>query len=194
MQRLAGAFVVLLLVNGCATREPPRSAMVSQSITGDYGYSDRTLGGDRYEVVFVTPRLIASRDAADAHGLEIERQRAYGLALWRAAQLAQEQGFPAFRVVQDSRNVDVTVRTQPVYPYPYFGGFGFWRYNDDYFWPGYGFAGPAYGYTRTRATGRVTVTLQIEMLKTTGPGDLDTAAEIERLRKAYSSAMFTRSI
>src|SRR5262245_52211280 len=100
-------FLVLALLAatlaGCATRQPPVAAMVAQSVTGDYGYSEKALAPDRYEVTFVSPQLRATRDPDQNHGLESERQRVYDLALWRAAQLAMEKGYLAFKVEQESR-------------------------------------------------------------------------------------------
>ena len=187
-----GSVVVLAtLTSACAgSRKPPVAAMVPQSANGVFGYSDRMLGPDLYEVTYVSPQLRATQDADTAHGLAGEKQRVYDLALWRAAQLAQEKKYPAFQVQHESRDVDVTVRHDPVYPaYPpplFFGGcrwdcdwpFGFWPY--DYGYPTY----------RTRAAGRIIVNLTVKLLAKATADSLDTAATIERLRKAYASATF----
>jgi hypothetical protein len=189
---LTVAAVVLLgaLASACTqSRRPPVAAMVPQSTNGVFGYSDKMVAPDLYEVTYVSPRLRATQDPDDAHGLAGEKQRVYDLALWRAAQLAQEKKFPAFQVQQESRDVDVTVRRDAVYPaYPppllfgcgwhCNGPFGYWPYYYDY---------PTY---RTRAAGRVIVNLTVKMLAQATPDSLDTAATIERLRKAYSSATF----
>lgn len=186
-----GAVVILgTLSTACAdSRRPPVAAMVPQSANGIYGYSDRMLAPGLYAVTYVSPRLRATRDADDAHGLEGEKQRVYDLALWRAAQLAQEKGYPAFQIQQDNRDVDVTVQSDPIYPaYP--GPFLFGRHCWNCFWP-YGYY-PYYGGAtyRTRASGRITVNLTVKMLSAATADALSTAATIERLRKAYGSATF----
>ena len=186
---IAGVVMSATLTAGCAeSRKPPVAAMVPQSTNGVFGYSDKMVAPDLYEVAYVSPPLRATQAADDAHGLAGEKQRVYDLALWRAAQLAQEQKFPAFQVQHESRDVDVTVRHDPVYypPPPIFFGpcrwdcgwpYGYWPYPYDY------------GY-RTRAAGRITVTLTVKMLGKATADSLDTAATIERLRKAYGSATF----
>jgi hypothetical protein len=190
---LAGLVLVAALVSGCTTRTPPVAAMAAQGATGDYGYSEQMLAPDLYRVSFVSPRLRASSDADDAHGLAGEKQRVYELALWRASQLAQEMGYPAFLVQQENRDVDVTVRRDPVYPayppFPYYWGGCRWHCG----WPYYGYGyWPYYGYGyRTRAAGRVSVDLTVKMLREPTPEAFDTAATEERLRKTLGSATFT---
>ncbi len=184
-----GSVIVLgMLTGACANnRKPPVAAMVPQSTNGVFGYADKMLAPDLYEVTYVSPQLRAIQDADTAHGLAGEKQRVYDLALWRAAQLAQENKFPAFQVQHESRDVDVTVRRDPVYyPPPLFFGPCRW----DCGWPGYW---PYYPYDysyRTSAAGRITVNLTVKMLAKATADSLDTAATIERLRKAYASATF----
>lgn len=189
---LVGFALMTTALSGCATRTPPVAAMVPQSATGDYGYSEDMLAPDLYRVTFVSPRLRATQDSGNAHGLAAEKQRVYELALWRASQLAKEKGYPAFLVQQESRDVDVTVRRDPVYPaYPgpyFFGGYCRWRCG----WPyGYGYGPYDYGYDyRTSAAGRISVDLTVKMLPTRTPDSFDTAATEERLRKAHGSTTF----
>src|SRR5262249_40766393 len=91
------ASVVLLgsVVSACAEhRRPAVAAMVPQSSNGVFGYADRMVAPDLYEISYVSPRLHAASDPDADHGLAGEKQRVYDLALWRAAQLAQEKKFP----------------------------------------------------------------------------------------------------
>jgi hypothetical protein len=186
---IAGVVVLGALTTACTqNRRPPVAAMVPQTTNGVFGYSDKMVAPDLYEVAYVSPRLRATQDADDAHGLAGEKQRVYDLALWRAAQLAQEKGFPAFQVQHESRDVDVTVRRDPVYypPPPIFFGPCRW----DCGWP-YGYWPYPYDYSyRTRAAGRITVNLTVKMQAKATGDSLDTAATIERLHKAYASATF----
>ena len=186
---LLGVLVAAAFASGCASRTPPVAAMVAQSTTGDYGYSEQMLGPDLYKVSFVSPQLRATSDSGDDHGLAAEKQRVYELALWRASQLAKENDYPAFLVQQDNRHVDVTVRRDPVYPpFPYYWGSCRWHCGWPYgygYWPYYG----GYGY-QTRAAGRISVDLTVKMLQAPTPESFATAATEERLRTTYGSATF----
>ncbi len=184
----------MAIAAGCTTRQPPAAAMVAQSATGEYGYSEQMLSADLYKVGYVSPRLRATQDSDDAHGLAGDKQRVYELALWRAAQLAKEKGYPAFAVQQESRDVDVTVRHDPAYaPVPFlFGRHCHWRCG----WPyGYGYwpYDYGYGYYRTRAAGRISVELTVKMLSARKPDAFDTAATEEWLRQKHASATFARN-
>jgi hypothetical protein len=189
-----GLMVAATLMAACAeSRQPPVAAMVAQSANGDYGYSEERLAPDLFVVTYVSPRLRATRDADDSHGLAGEKLRVYDLALWRAAQLAVEHGYAAFRVQQESRDVDVTVRSEPIYPAYAPTPFLFARHcHWPCFWP-YGYW-PSYPYydggQRTRATGRVTVKLTVKMLPQSDDDAFDSKSTVDRLRKSYGSASF----
>ena len=187
---IAGFVVLGALTAACAEqRKPVVAAMVPQSSNGVFGYTDKMVAPDLYQVTYVSPRLRATQDTDEAHGLAGEKQRVYDFALWRAAQLAQEKGFPAFAVQHESRDVDVTVRRDPVYyPPPLFFGPCRWGGCG---WPGYWPYYPYdYGY-RTSAAGRITVNLTVKMLAEATPESLDTDATIERLSKAYATPSLT---
>jgi hypothetical protein len=89
--------------------------------------------------------------------------------------------------------VDVTVRHDPVYPYPqpFLWGWGHRCWDCDWpfgYWPYYGYGYPAY---RTSAAGRVVVNLTVRMLAEATTDSLDTAATVERLSKSYGAASFS---
>ena len=181
------------LTGGCADKPPPRvAAMVPLGTNGDYGYSEKMISPDLYTVRFTSPSLRATEDDAASHGLEGEKQRAYDMALWRAAQLAQQEGKPAFEVQQESRDVDVTVQRDRVYPTyvpgPYF-------YGRHHRWPGYwpGYYPYDYGYYdryRTKVTGRIVVDLNVKLLPKMTDGAFDAAATAARLSKSYGGASY----
>ncbi len=86
MKKLIALSLSALTLGACASQPTPREAASAYS----EGYSERALGLDRY--------LISYRmEGADY-------QRAYDLALWRAAQVSLEKGYPAFEIV--SRDSD----------------------------------------------------------------------------------------
>ena len=194
-----GGLLAAVLTAGCESPPPPAvAAMVSQSSNGDFGYSEKDLAPDLYVVTYVSPQLRVSGEADDNHGLGGEKQRVYDLALWRAAQLAIEKGYPALLVQQESRDVNVTVPAPPVYPVyppvPLFVGhrcrwdcdwpFGYWPYP--YYDPYY-----ADHYARSHSVGRITVNLTVKLLSKSAEGALDAKETDARLRKAYGSASFS---
>jgi hypothetical protein len=192
---------ILLAVAGCAGKRPPPlvPAMVAFSGNGDYGYSESALAPDVYAVTFVSPSLSAHGDPAQDYGLDGEKHRVAALALWRAAQLALENGYPAFRVESQTSDADVQV-VDPPSPPPYVSAplrtmsgppcrwdcdrpIGYW--GDPYFNPVYD-----EWYRRGHSSGRVTARLTVRMLASAAAGAEDAAQTAERLRAAYGSATF----
>lgn len=193
--------LVVLVLAGCAGKKPPPlvPAMVPFSANGDYGYSETALATDLYAVTFVSPSLSAHGDPGQDYGLDGEKQRVAALAQWRAAQLAIEKGYPAFRVENETRDADVTVVNPPAPP-PYVSAplrtmsgppcrwdcdrpIGYW--GDPYFNPVYD-----EWYRRGHSSGRVTARLTVRMLSAATPDAQDAAQTAERLRAAYGSATF----
>ena len=174
--------------------------MVAQSANGDFGYSETALAPDLYTVSYVSPSLAAPGDPEQDYGLQGQKQRVYDLALWRAAQLAIEKGYPAFQVQQESRDVKVDL-VKPPAPPPYVSAalrstsgppcrwdcgrpLGYW--GDPYFNPVYD-----QWYTRSHSSGRVVANLTVKMLAAPTDDALDAAGTAERLRAAYASATFS---
>src|SRR5260221_5950709 len=92
--RALAVVVLALLAAGCAT-PPPKPAFVAYGTAGTFGYSDTKLSDDLYQVTYVTPYIrTATDEAGRAAELAQQKQQAYELALWRAAQLAQKAGEP----------------------------------------------------------------------------------------------------
>jgi hypothetical protein len=194
---------VLLAASACSSTPGSQPvlvpAMAALSATGDYGWSETELAPDRYEVAFVTPSLSAHGDPEVDFGLVGERQRTYDLALWRAAQLAIEKGYPALAVESESRDVEVDI-VDPPGPPPYVSApmrtmsgppcrwdcgrpIGYW--GDPYF-------NPAYDrwYRRAHSSGRVAATLTVKLLPHRTAGAQDAAATAERMHGIYNSATF----
>ncbi|HTO85152.1 MAG TPA: hypothetical protein VMQ73_23235 [Methylomirabilota bacterium] len=197
----AGGILLAVAVGACANPPPPAlPAMVARSAGGDYGYAETAQGADLYTVTYVTPSLPAPGDPDNDYGLAGQKQRAYSLALWRAAQLAVEKGYPAFRVEHESRDVNV-IRTPPVAPPPYLttplrtslgppcrwdcgNPIGYW--DDSYFNPRYD-----EWYIRSHASGRAVATLTVKMLPAMADGAQDAAETEKQLRATYATATFS---
>jgi hypothetical protein len=132
MPRKAGklhAVALTFLLVACATMPPtpyqPYRAHSSGGIHG--GYSEQKLAPDRYLVRF--------------HGNSLtSRDRVEGYMLYRAADLAVQQGFDWFMILdQNTRdNVRTIVRPDPLYRPSYGPGYEAWRPNWDVYVPGRG--------------------------------------------------------
>ena len=92
MKTLIAASLSALVLAACASAPTPQEAR------GAYteGYTERALSSNRYLIEY-------RMDGSDY-------QRAYDLALWRAAQLSLEKGYPAFDVVSRNSDTDVGAR------------------------------------------------------------------------------------
>jgi hypothetical protein len=196
--RVAICLMALLLFEGCAS-QPPRPAMVPQVQPDGFGYSETRLADDRYEVRYVTPDVpLPVDDTRRLAALTAGKQRAYDLALWRAAQVARDRGYGALTVEQDHRDADVTFRRETV---PVAGGvygpYPGWGYGAPYGYRRFGFASPFWFYNdpfayriRLRVTGRITAALVVAFAKSPSPGSQDSNATAQRLAKQYSGAVY----
>jgi hypothetical protein len=198
---LIAGVILATAVAACAGDRPPPTvpAMVPLSANGDYGYAESALAPDLYAVTFVSPSLSAHGDPHRDYGLDGEKKRVAALARWRAAQLAQEKGYSAFRVETETSDADITV-VNPPDPPPYVLAplrttsgppcrwdcdrpIGYW--GDPYF-------NPAYDrwYRRAHSSGRVTATLTVTFLPSRTVGAQDAAATAARLQGIYKSSTF----
>ena len=111
-------FVACVILGACAysDRFPELVALDEAHL---FGYSERALGGDRFEVSYLTREQDASLDD-DERDSEASRAKAKArdFALWRATMLAVDQGFPAFSVLDSRFDVDVMIDDEGAY----FGG------------------------------------------------------------------------
>ena len=183
-----------VLVGGCAAPEP-KPAFMAYGQAGTFGYSDTKLGDDLYQITYVTPFL---RTATDAAGREAElaqqKQQAYELALWRAAQLAQKNGFPALQIENQSRDADVVVRAEPDFVPPptpfwhYYGPGPFYRPSPVYGYP--------YGHTSytDRAVAMITAQLRVRMLPAMGPDAIDAKATETQLAARYGKTTYPATV
>lgn len=190
---LAGIAVAALA--GC-TPTAPRPAMVSIDQTHQYGYATTTAGEDRFEVEYLTPELETStRDTTREEDIEEEKARAYDLALWRAAQIAQERGYVAFIVEESSRDADVSVEYHRYGAYgdAWFNQFAYGHYPYPYrnmgYYPYFPYHPHAYNrYQRPEASMMVRVKLLVREASPDEPGAFDTTATATRLAATYADA------
>lgn len=193
--------VMLLSLAACAAPAPPRPAMVALGTSGDFGYASRDLAPDRVEVTYRGDAVpVSESNPREDPRTQMELDKAHDLALWRAAQIAQERGKAAFKIDDEQRNSDVEVQQRTTYRRsPFYDPF--WDPYDDPFYPGYrrrpfpyGF-GP-YPYTQQEvrtATVRAEITLKITLYPEYDPTAeklLSTEETLTRLKAARAGAVY----
>jgi hypothetical protein len=193
---------LLISLAACATPEPPKPAMVALGTSGDFGYSSKDLGADRVEVTYRGAAVkVSESNPRDDARTKMELDKAHDLALWRAAQIAEERGKAGLKVESEKRDSDVDVQNRSYYrPSPFYDPF--WDPYDDPFWPryrrpffygGYG-AGFPYSYQQVRrATARAEITLTVTLYPEYDPkaeGMLSTAETLSKLKASRSGAVY----
>src|SRR5262249_46505926 len=113
--KLIAAIALAATLAACTTPPPPKPAMVPLGQTGDFGYSDRDLGQDRIEVTYTGSTIPASPQAGRADSrVRAEQAKIHDLALWRAAQIADQRGMAAMKIENETRDTDLQVTQQYV--------------------------------------------------------------------------------
>ena len=174
------AVLVVLAAAGlgaCTTPAPPKPAMVPIGQTGDFGYSAHDLDGSRIEVTYTGAAVRVPSDAdRDDVAVQAELAKTRDLALWRAAQIADERGMAALRIEKETRDTDINVTRQlvarpaPFYRPYHWGPYGYRGYGY-YGYPSWYYGDPFYYQPVRRAAGRVTTTLTVQLFKTRDPDD-----------------------
>ena len=167
--------------------------MVPLGQTGDFGYSERDVGPDKVEVTYTGSNIRVSgvQGRSDSR-VTAEHAKTRDLALWRAAQIADQRGMEAMKVESETRDTDVQTTPRYVYrPYPYYGAYSFrrhyccgpsWFYNDDY-----------YIEPIPRAAAQSTATLTVQLFKTRDPNDatqISVKETLARLQAERSGAAY----
>ena len=131
MKRKIIALPMLLLsaasLSACMTATPyqPYQPELTAGVHG--GYSEQRLAPDRYLVRF--------------HGNELTaRDRVEGYLLYRAAELAAQNGYDWFLIVDrhTEHEVETYIRPDPLYRPWYGSDYGYWRPHWRYYRQGYG--------------------------------------------------------
>jgi hypothetical protein len=188
---LAAAFLATL-VAACAA-PPPKPAMVPLGQTGDFGYSERDVGTDRIEVTYTGSNVrVSSSQGKEDSRLVAERAKTRDLAIWRAAQIADQRGMAAMKIESEARDTDVQVTRDygygyaPYYPYRY-RRYGYWGR------PSWFYDDPFYYQPVRRAYGQAVTTLTVQLLKQYDPSDktqLSVKETLTRLQSARSGAAY----
>jgi hypothetical protein len=193
--RILAAVLAAVLVAACTTA-PPKPAMVPLGQTGEFGYSDRDLGNERIEVTYTGADIqVSASEGRDDSRVTAEEAKIRDLALWRAAQIADQRGMTAMRIENETRDTDVEVTRQYVQRVAPFG------YGYPYHWRPYGYCcGPSWFYDDPfyyqpvrRAHAQAVITLTVQLLQQYDPSDktqIPVKETLERLRSERSGAVY----
>ena len=193
--------VLLISLGACATA-PPKPAMVPLGSSGDFGYSSHDVGPDRVDVTYRGDAVTVSvSNPRDDSRTQAELVKAHDLALWRAAQIANERGRAGLKIENESRDSDIEVQHRSYYrPSPFYDPF--LDPYDDPFWPRrHGiYRGPLfydewpYEYQQVRtATARAEITLTVTLYQSFDPkveGMVSTAETLAKLKATRSGAVY----
>jgi hypothetical protein len=163
-----------LILAGCgATPAPP--PMVPLAEAGTHGYFERQTGPDLREVGYLSR---AGRNASAGPGN-------FELILWRSAEIAEREGYPAFRVERTRADAATHVEHPGADPYWGPGGPSHWGpvSRAQHYWPDHGYQ-PRAPVVVTQAR----LAADIRLLEAAGPGDYRAAEVIAQARRAYPDA------
>lgn len=180
--------------------------MVPEVQANGFGYSETSLGPDRVEVRYATPEIdLPVDEERRSVALMEQKQKAFDLALWRAAQIALADGYAYLKVEQDTRDADVSVSQENVPTatgqYSVYGPGGMlypgWAYQPGPRFGRPGIATPFILYddpfsyrVRLQVTGRIIAKLTVALAKAPKADTLDAKATADRLAKQYAGATY----
>ena len=190
--KLIAVAVLAALLAGCTTPPPPKPAMVPLGQTGDFGYTERDLAPDRIEVTYTGATIpVSSSQGRDDARVKAELVKIHDLALWRAAQIADERGMAAMKIENETRDTDVNVTQQYVQRVsPFYDPFWYRRryccgpFYDDY---------PYYYQPVRRASAQAVTKLTVQLLRQYDPHDttqLPVKETLTKLQTARAGAVY----
>lgn len=171
------------LLGGCATG-PSYPLLTPVDVARSFGFSDTRLPDGRYEVSYVAPAIQGFGYRFDQSPTEKQgKSLAMDMAIWRAAQIAQSQGFQGFSVADTKSNSDIQQRSA-YYDDPW---------GDSAWGPGpyWGRRRPPFGwgdYNPPETSVQVQVKLAVALSNSLKPGDYNAADAIRQLRQTYPGA------
>ena len=179
---LAALALVGVSLGSCASG-PSYPLLTPVDVARNFGFSDTRLPDGRYEVSYVAPAMQGFGYRYDQSPTEKQgKSLAFDMAIWRAAQIAQAQGFQGFSVADTKSNSDNQQRS---------------AYYDDPWGPDWG-PGPYWSrhrppfgwgdYNPPETSVQVEVKLAVALSNSLKPGDYNAADAIQQLRQTYPGA------
>lgn len=172
-----------VLLGGCAAG-PNYPLLTPVDVAHSFGFSDTRLADGRYEVSYVAPALQGYGYRFDQSPTEKQgKSLALDMAIWRAAQIAQAQGFQGFSVADTKSNSDIQQRSA-YYDDPWGGS----AWGPGPYW---GRHRPPFGwgdYNPPETSVQVEVKLAVALSNSLKPGDYNAADAIQQLRQTYPGA------
>jgi hypothetical protein len=182
-RRSAFACAAFVMLGLAACETGPQAPLLSPlAQTKRYGYAETQRGPDALEVSYLGPTRRTVRFEPDrAADADAARAQSTDMALWRAAQIAQQRGFLGFRVTQTRSSTDSFA--DPSYDDPFYGPWwGPWRGHR------FGYPYPPYPTPSPYATLQPRVSLDVQLRNELAPGDYNAADVIKELRARYPNA------
>lgn len=193
LAKLIAVGVLAAVLAACASA-PPKPAMVPRGQTGDFGYSERDVGQDRIEVTYTGPAIrVSSTQGRNDSRVTAEQAKIHDLALWRAAQIADQRGMAAMKIENETRDTDLQVTQQYVQPYPPFGYRPYWGYPGYWHRPSWFYDDDYYYQPVRRAYAQSVTKLTILLLKQYDPHDstqLPVKETLTRLQSERAGAVY----
>ncbi len=194
---LTGPALVLvlgLLLSACATG-PVYPLMTPIQVAQTFGYDERPLGGNRYEISYVTPAQQALGYRFDTSPTERQaKDLAFDLSTLRAAQLAQQSGWQGFDVVDRHSSAD-TDYYGGWYGGPWGpgGGWGWhrwhsWGWGGGWGWRGGWGGGPGWDYPPEQRV-QAEVTITVAFTNDVKPGQYRAADVIQQVGARYPGVL-----
>jgi hypothetical protein len=182
---LGGYLFAVMMVAGCAA-ELSYPLYSPQEMAGSYGYGEQRLSRDHYKVTYLAPaRTIYSYDDHGRKQATASRLAlAYDMALWRAAELALANGYPALAVSHRDNDVRVNIG----YDY-YDDAYGHFPYYHRRSHRHFGYLPlHRFGYHDRYANLTARVSITVAFGKASDGDGMDAKAVVERLRAKYPGA------
>ena len=168
---------------GSCASGPGYPLLTPVDVARNFGFADTRLPDGRYEVSYVAPPMQGFGYRYDQSPTEKQgKSLAFDMAIWRAAQIAEAQGFQGFSVADTKSNSDIQQRA---------------AYYDDPWGPSWG-PGPYWSrhrppfgwgdYNPPETSVQVEVKLAVALSNSLKPGDYNAADAIQQLRQTYPGA------
>ncbi len=177
-QGLSALILTTLILAGCVVG-PAYPLMTPIQVGQSFGYSETATADGKWEIAYVTPTASAPGFHFDTSPADAQAKTlATDMILWRAAEVAQSQGFRGFGVIDKHWTTDAT-NVSGYSEGPYWHAWGWhhhWWGEDPWF------DEPPHQYVQVQGK------FVIHLTNTLQTGDMDAAQTIDQMRRAYPGA------